>query len=342
MTNAIAALITPYCRGFYKEPNARTPLVFYIANRERSGKDCCAGVTSIVYEGEVIEDPPIGEDEEFRKKIMSILKMGRMRMHSSNNTGYLKSGMFTHFITNKYFSDRILGTNQNAQFPNLVEMSLSANTGITYTPDLSGRSIFVNLFLAIEDPNKRVFENPDLHNWVKEHRSDLISALYALVKNWVDNGMPAGKISFASYPEWARVVGGIMESAGYGSPCIPNEDKSAMGGDTETKDMKRLYELCYEKWGDSPILKRDIIDEILNPDSDFNGLFGWLGWNSEKGDARAKFSHLLERFKGRELSGITLYSDNNPRASRRNYNFSKKEKPVTLDGQTTLNDNNGL
>ena len=39
--------------------------------------------------------------------------------------------------------------------------------------------------------------------------------------------MPDGTHPFASYPEWARVCGGIMESAGYDSPCLP--DKESLG-----------------------------------------------------------------------------------------------------------------
>jgi hypothetical protein len=37
--NAIAGLLTPYLRGLFKNFNTRTPLFFYMANRERAGKD---------------------------------------------------------------------------------------------------------------------------------------------------------------------------------------------------------------------------------------------------------------------------------------------------------------
>ena len=51
--NAIAHLLTPFCRGLFTSETSRPPLFIYMANRERSGKDYAAGVVSIVYEGEM-------------------------------------------------------------------------------------------------------------------------------------------------------------------------------------------------------------------------------------------------------------------------------------------------
>ncbi len=49
--------------------------------------------------------------------------------------------------------------------------------------------------------------------------------------------MKPGSQPFASFPEWARVVGGIMENAGLGTP-MSNDLQNDVGGDTETKSMK--------------------------------------------------------------------------------------------------------
>lgn len=76
--NAIAALLTPFLKGLYPSFNTRSPLFFYMANRERAGKDYCADITGLVHEGNAIQEPPIsnGEkngnnNEELRKKILS-------------------------------------------------------------------------------------------------------------------------------------------------------------------------------------------------------------------------------------------------------------------------------
>ena len=204
--NAIAHLLTRFCRNLYSRETIRTPIFFYIANRERAGKDYCAGIVGVVYEGSAIESPAISterdvRDEEFRKEVFSALRIGRSSIHSSNNKGFLNSAELERVSTAEQLMDRLLGTNNVVTFPNYLELSLSANQGITYTPDLEKRSIFINLFLDVEDPNTRVFKRPDLHGYVFEHRGDILSALYALVRNWVEKGKPACSKPFSSFPE---------------------------------------------------------------------------------------------------------------------------------------------
>ena len=222
--NAMALQLTPYVRELYKSRSTRTPLGFYIANRERAGKDYCAGITGLIYEGLVIEDMPVSNGkenntEELRKKILSALMVGRNRFHSSNNKGHINNAVLESIITSENVNDRELGKNKMLTFENTLEISLSANTGITYSSDLSRRSIFVNLFFSEEDPNARTFKIPDLHEYVKLHRGNILSANYAFIRNWVEKGMPSCSKPFTSFPEWMRVVGGILETAGIGIPA---------------------------------------------------------------------------------------------------------------------------
>lgn len=330
-TNAIAGFITPFLRGLYPRMTCRTPIFFYKANRERAGKDYCAGLAGILYEGVVSDESPLTDDEEFRKRTLSIFKLGKNRRHLANNKGYLNSAQLEMFSTSENWTDRQLGASVSLTFPNTHEISLSANTGITYTPDLANRSIFINLFLDIEDPNRRQFTRPDLHGYVKEHRSELLSCIYALVREWHSKGMPSGKTPFTSFPEWARVCGGIMEVAGLGDPCLSNDDNASIGGDTETRDMKRLFELSYEKWTDMWIEKKVIMDEIEMPDSDFSDLFSWLDWGNNSRSARTKFSLMLRKFVGREMSGIKIIEQDNRQASRIKYMFRKTANVDNVD-----------
>jgi len=348
--NAIANLLTPFCRNLYSRETIRTPIFFYIANRERAGKDYCAGVVGIVFEGSAIESPAISterdvRDEEFRKEVFSALKIGRSRIHSSNNKGFLNSAELERVSTAEQLMDRLLGTSNVVTFPNYLELSLSANQGITYTPDLEKRSIFINLFLDLEDPNERVFKRPDLHGYVFEHRGDILSALYALVRNWVEKGKPACSKPFSSYPEWMRVVGGIMEAAGWPAPS-QNSDPDLIGGDKETKDMKKLFELAAEKWGDQPVTKAQIVNEILAPGTDeepnpFGELFGWLGWYDNLNKAKHGFGLLFKKYEGRILSGIKLevVQVQKGHAERNQYRFVKLDADTNQPkaGQQDLN-----
>jgi len=78
---------------------------------------------------------------------------------------------------------------------------------------------------APADPNKRVFKRVSLHDELRatKYRRVVVAAIAALVENWRVAGCPAGP-TFASFPEWANVVGGILQVAGLGdattSPAI--------------------------------------------------------------------------------------------------------------------------
>ncbi|MDD5193896.1 MAG: CHC2 zinc finger domain-containing protein [Candidatus Nanoarchaeia archaeon] len=326
-TNAIAGLITPALRGLYPRFNVRTPVFFYTANRERAGKDFLAGITGLVYEGAALEEPPIcntdmkwSSDDELRKKILSALLSGRKRLHFANNKGYLNNAVFEAVITSEKYTDRILGKNESPIFDNELEFSLSGNVGIGFTPDLANRSRFVKLFLAIEDANARNFERPNLHKWVLENRELIISAVYALIRNWFEKGCPSGKLNFASFPEWARICGGIMEAAGYESPCTPDKESILLGGDSETLDMKSLFELCYEKKPDTPLYKGEIRQLIEHED-----IFLYLDF-SKRSD-QTIFGNKINKFVGRVLSDIKMIvKDSSVRSSRQQYIFTKEKE----------------
>lgn len=333
-TNAIAGLLTPFLRGLFKKFNSRTPMFFYMANRERAGKDYCAGITGIVYEGFALEEPPIcsvesdktnqNNTEELRKKILSAFISGRKRLHFANNKGHIDNSILEAIITAEKHSDRMLGKNENLVFDNELDFSASGNVGISFTPDLSNRMRIIRLFLDIEDANQRKFNNPNLHNYIRENRGLIISALYSLIRNWFNKGMPKGTKLYSSFPEWADICGGIMECAGYDSPCEQDKETLGISGDAETSDMKQLFEICYEKYPEQWITKNMIKAAISCEES----LFSYFDFD-KKAD-QIKFAKKLTKFYGRLLSNIKLVlKDASTRASRQELMFTKKKEENT-------------
>jgi len=338
--NAISGLLTPYLRGIFKSFNTRTPFFCYMANRERAGKDYCAGITGIVYEGSAVEESPIATtdkhnntNEELRKKVTSAMIQGRKRFHSSNNKGLINNAVLESIITSEKHSDRILGKNDIVSMDNEIDFSMSGNIGTMLSPDLANRSIFVNLFLEIEDANKRKFDNPNLHHWIKDNRNLIVSALYTLVRNWFNKGCPLGKHPFTSFPEWAQVCGGIMESAGYGNPCKKSENTFSVSLDSETEDMKQLFEICFENNPNNWMKKKEIKEIILDYDENIMS-----GIDFETKSGQTKFGTKIDKFVGRVLSNIKMLVENeNERSSRRKYKFVKQEKNYENESKSSHN-----
>lgn len=331
--NALAAMLTPFLRGLLPQFNTRVPLFMYLANRERAGKDYLRGCTTILYEGMATEEPPISTNEnnrsnnteELRKKLLATFINGKKMLHFANNKGYLNNATLEEAITGETFSDRVLGKNESMVFNNELEISMSGNIGIGFTADIANRTVFINLHLEIENANDRIFKNDDLWGSVKKARGLILSALYTMVRTWIDAGMPDGNKPFASFPHWAKICGGIMESCGYENPCnLSTQNTFAVGGDSDTDEMKALFELCYAKYPDKFIAKHDIIDCLQD-----EGICAYLNL-SERSD-QIKFGNKLQKFVGRIFNDIQLIVDNPKlRSSRQNYKFTKQIVPKEL------------
>jgi len=98
----------------------------------------------------------------------------------------MNSAVFEGITTTETFSDRKLGKNEILTFDNELDFSFSGNIDIRLTPDLANRCRIIRLFLEIEDANARKFDTPNLHKWVRDNRDKVLSALYALIRNWVE------------------------------------------------------------------------------------------------------------------------------------------------------------
>lgn len=325
--NAIAYLLTPFIRGLYSQFTTRTPLFVMTANRERAGKDFLAGLSGILMEGDAKEDPPISNgqnnsnaNDELRKKVVTEMKKGRKKMHFSNNKGHINNAILESITTATKYEDRILGKSETVSLNNEIDYSLSGNIGMTMTADLTNRSRFIKLFLEIENANKRNFQHPDLHGYLKNRRQTFLSALYTLVRNWYEKGMPNGSESFASFPEWARICGGIMESADYENPAKDSSNLLGISQDKDTEEMKNFFELCYDQFPDQYITKSEMKKAINDSDEE---LFYYLDF--EKRSDQTKFGQKIDSYVGRILSDIKMDADElTKRSARRKYIFYKK------------------
>lgn len=254
-TFAVASLITPMLRGIYGQFGVRTPIFIYLANQQGCGKDYCAGIRQIIYTGRFNEDAPISNDkgsnsEEVDKVFVASALTGQQFMHFSNCRGHLQNASLEKHQTATSIRGRALATNIIIDSENILEVSLSGNYGLTFNKDVARRSLFINLFTEVEDTTKRKFTR-DLHQWIKENRPQVLSAIYTLIKTWWDSGHQFSGGVNASYQTWANFCSGIMQYHNLGDPCASNSMVvNDVGGDTETKNIshfnKEIGDWLYE------------------------------------------------------------------------------------------------
>jgi hypothetical protein len=289
-THAIARLITPYARGLMGW-TARVPLWLFTANRPRAGKDYLSGVTLILYTGEPLEDAPLEKStEETRKRLTAALASGRGFMHFANCQDELDDAMLMNVITNRVLCVRSLGDTSakaDLELPNEIDYSLSANTGIKYREDIGPRTRVINLEFYDEDPNKRIFRHQDLHAHVRNNRGKILGAVDAFVMEWQRQGMPNGATPFTSFPEWARIVGGIMQANRLGDPCLAHKEELKSGGDLKERAMRAIYKLGFAKWPNQWVTKAALYDALRETADEDIDSFGPLD-GDEKSTRTAK------------------------------------------------------
>jgi DNA polymerase I-like protein with 3'-5' exonuclease and polymerase domains len=200
---------------------------------------------------------------------------------------------------------------------------LSANIGLTFRPDVEPRTRRITLEFPEDNSNGRNFPNPELHDWVRQHRADLLSAIDSLVALWIAAGCPPGKRPFNSFPEWGLVVGGIMGFHELGDPCEPHIDDGGLPADRQTEAMRALFVIGYAAFPDKWINKAEIY-EIIETNAETEA-FSWFGDLAEKG-SKTRVGKDLRQFKERELDQIVLLIDDHADKSQQHrFQFTKRQ-----------------
>jgi hypothetical protein len=331
-THALARLLTPYARGLMGF-GERLPLWFFVGNRPRCGKDYLNGVTQIVYLGHTFEDLPITDNyEETAKRIISALRAGRRMMHFANCQHHLDDPVFIQSVTAPTINGRSLGANDaksDLELPNEIDYSLSANIGLTYREDVEPRLRKIELAFFEDDPNKRVFDKPLLHDWLQNNRATVLSAIHSIFQYWIKQGAPKGKTLFNSFPRWAEIVGGVMTLCELGDPCRPHEGEELLGGDERDRAMRALYKICFKDWPEVWLRKTDIYDAILDQRGNDERL-EWFGNprsdnEKEKRFATTRIGNALSAFQRRIFDEVRLIIDtSNAKSQQWQYKFTKE------------------
>jgi len=132
---------------------------------------------------------------------------------------------------------RMLGTTNYSECDNLSTVYITANFA-TYSPDLRRRLLAVELFLEEARAEERYIKDFLNEDALIKMRPRLVSILWAFIRSWHKRGETAPAKLLPSFEEWSKLVAGIVESAGFSSPCQLATLKT--GGDTDTQDMEKL------------------------------------------------------------------------------------------------------
>ena len=128
--NALAAILTPHMREMISDS---IPIQLIAADAPGAGKSTLARlIYELAEEGPFTTLPEV-QEEEFRKRVLSVLR-DRPRILVMDNVNHrMDSGVFAGLVTTPVFRDRALGGNEMEAYQNRAQWVLTANR-----PEISG------------------------------------------------------------------------------------------------------------------------------------------------------------------------------------------------------------
>lgn len=234
----LAMMLAPFCDSLFGRFTCRPSFVVQ-ANQEGAGKTTLIRMALAPIFGPVKLTPPPakGSEDKLAELLNSVAQSGAPYLAFDNWIGKIESGALAAFITANALSARVLGTSYMFDAEKHCLVFISANQA-NVVGEMRRRSIFVDLFVEEAKAEDRPIKRPIDEGDILDARSDILASLWALVRAWREQGCPPGTIGNASFNEWGRTIGGILESAGYPSPLLPPPQALDQRLDSFTKVVK--------------------------------------------------------------------------------------------------------
>lgn len=280
-TLALALMITPFVRQMFDT----CPLFVVDGNRPATGKGLLLSIFGQLALGHPTPLNALpGDDEEVRKSITSLLLMGA-NVIAWDEVTRIQGKVMSQLITAGVWSDRLLGASTVVQLENRATF-VAAGNNIGLKGDLFRRVVRIRLETDMERPQDRdssSFRHPDLGAWTRENRGDLVSAVFTLVRAWVQAGRPHPSGGMGSFEGWYATVGGVLTNAGLPFGLQGTRDWADRVDEDRVLWSDHLIWL-EAQFGSSPFTVRQVCERLeSDPDAPILELSipGWRGTPTE-------------------------------------------------------------
>jgi hypothetical protein len=247
--NAWGLLLTPLVRSVI---DGQVPMALLDAPEPGTGKGLLAQVYTTIATGRPATMQPLPDNgEELDKRITSLLLAGATNIVFDNVDGTISSHVLAAALTADTWGGRLLGQSVNVEVPNRATW-LATGNNIDVGGDLARRCYRIRLDARQARPWAREgFRHPDLLEYVKRNRTDILGALCTIIRSWWCEGQPMANSTSAmgGYTSWVRTVGGILEHVGV-PDFLANLAEFHATADHEASSWEAFLTAWHEHWTD--------------------------------------------------------------------------------------------
>jgi hypothetical protein len=257
----LSYILTLITRFYY----ALAPLHAIGATVAGAGKGLVVETGNLLVRGHdaAITVPVSGREsnEELRKRITALLLRGVDSVLVDNIESVLGGPIWNALLTAGEWTDRILGGNDTASLPTRVTWAVTGN-GISVRGDQIRRTVLATLDPNDEHPERRQFSR-HLPTWVLQHRGELLSAAFTILRGYRQAGSPQDGLKLLGrFEDWSRTVVGPIRWLG-----MPDPTDSQQGMSEEDPEAERLHDLLLAirgLFGMEPFTSSDLQAAVKN------------------------------------------------------------------------------
>jgi putative DNA primase/helicase len=241
------------------------PLFIVSADKHGAGKTTLVHVASIIAIGtKATAIAATDHQEEFRKRLDTVLLAGDQIVNLDNLNWDLESETLAQAVSEPYVNIRVLGKNEQRRVENTALYVANGNN-LNVAKDLARRTVVVRLATDMERPDLREFENDVLEEAFKR-RTELLESVFTIVRAYINNVINGEKDmpemwAWGGFNDFTKYVRGPLVWLGEPDPCITCSEATAESQDDEKR--RELFESWFKEYGVRPVKVKELVANAI-------------------------------------------------------------------------------
>jgi hypothetical protein len=212
-------------------------------------------------------------EDELRKAITTVLadSVGVVVFDNLQEGAVIDSAVLARLVTERTWTDRRLGTNAAATFPN-DRLWLATGNNLRTGGDMASRAVWVRLDPNCPRPEARTgFTIPNLDSWILDPRNQatVLWHVLVLILDWTAAGAPtaAGVPQMRQFTRWAQHLGGFL--AHHRMSGFLDNAEHARDLDDDAAEWRSFLMAWHDLHGEQPLTAQEVrssAETIVGPD----------------------------------------------------------------------------